>query len=387
MIVVLADDLSGAAELGGLAFLRGLDAEIQTRFDPDTDADLIVVDMGSRSLPAGEAYARVAEIARQCSTFKLYKKVDSVLRGNVLAELAALLDSTGRRRVLLVAANPGLGRTIEQGHYLVDGKPLHKTDFAKDPEHPATVSGVMQLLLQADSLGIADRWPVHVMPADGELPECGVIVGEAERTSDLQSWAESLVRDIIPSGAAEFFGAYLSVCGYPAIEESSVPPAFDGATLIVSGSRSASAHRYCLECQQAGIPVFRLPLELLHSAQQVDDLIQELTSSAIQAFEQHRQVIVAIDRPLCKESGAPRLPVNYLAAIVEVILQACPISHIMVEGGATVAALVNKLEWQRMRVWHAFAPGVVGLQLSGTDGPLLTVKPGSYVWPLAMTYT
>ena len=49
MIVVIADDLAGAAEMGGMAWRHGLAAEIQLELDASTDADLIVVDANTRS--------------------------------------------------------------------------------------------------------------------------------------------------------------------------------------------------------------------------------------------------------------------------------------------------------------------------------------------------
>jgi uncharacterized protein YgbK (DUF1537 family) len=41
VIVVIADDFSGAAELAGLAASRGWNAEVQTSFDANSDADVI----------------------------------------------------------------------------------------------------------------------------------------------------------------------------------------------------------------------------------------------------------------------------------------------------------------------------------------------------------
>ena len=67
-----------------------------------------------------------------------------MLRGPVAAELAALLDALGFERCLLVPANPGLGRVISGGLYLVNGVPLHETDFRLDPEYPATTANVLE---------------------------------------------------------------------------------------------------------------------------------------------------------------------------------------------------------------------------------------------------
>jgi len=65
MIVVIADDVTGAAELAGVALARGLRAEVQTAFDPGSNAEVVCVDTDTRLLPADEAAKRVAETARK----------------------------------------------------------------------------------------------------------------------------------------------------------------------------------------------------------------------------------------------------------------------------------------------------------------------------------
>jgi D-threonate/D-erythronate kinase len=55
MILTLADDLSGAAEAGGIALRFGLAAEVQTEFFPARDVDLIVRDTDSRTCSATDA--------------------------------------------------------------------------------------------------------------------------------------------------------------------------------------------------------------------------------------------------------------------------------------------------------------------------------------------
>ena len=62
MILVLADDLSGAAELGAVAHEHGLSAEVQTAFDPSATADVLLVDLDTRLATAEEAAARVAPL-------------------------------------------------------------------------------------------------------------------------------------------------------------------------------------------------------------------------------------------------------------------------------------------------------------------------------------
>ena len=88
MIAVIADDLSGAAELAGVALRHGLSAEVQTAFSPDTKADVICVDAGTRGLLPEKACEVVGKVAERVIAAKpawIFKKCDSVLRGSVLS--------------------------------------------------------------------------------------------------------------------------------------------------------------------------------------------------------------------------------------------------------------------------------------------------------------
>ena len=60
MIVVIADDLAGAGEMGGMALRHGLTARVQFEFDAHADVDVIVIDTDTRSCTAGEVARRVA---------------------------------------------------------------------------------------------------------------------------------------------------------------------------------------------------------------------------------------------------------------------------------------------------------------------------------------
>src|SRR5262249_16931046 len=139
-IAVIADDFTGAAEIGGVAVRYRLTAEVQIAWAASPGIDVIVVDSNTRSRPAREAARDAAKMAEQIAVSPVrwvYKKIDSVLRGPVVAEIKSVLEALGMPRALVVPANPALGRVIRSGCYFIDGAPIDKTDFAKDPEYPA----------------------------------------------------------------------------------------------------------------------------------------------------------------------------------------------------------------------------------------------------------
>ena len=139
MIIVLADDFSGAAEIGGIAGGYGLSVEILLKQDSLTDADLLVIDSNTRSLTEVEAVRIVSLLSRQImhqAAEWLFIKIDSVLRGHITAELQAISVILNRKGVLIAPANPSQGRILTAGTYTIDGIPLNRTALAADPDFP-----------------------------------------------------------------------------------------------------------------------------------------------------------------------------------------------------------------------------------------------------------
>jgi len=380
VLVVIADDFTGAAEIGGVALRYGLKAEVQPEFSAHTNADLIAVDAGTRSCTAEEASRRaagVAQLCRQEAIERVFKKVDSVLRGHVIAELTALLDVWRKPRALLVPANPGLGRTISGGHYFVNGQLLHETDFAQDPEYPATTSDVLALL------GPAGDWPVRVLQPGEAMPDRGILVGEAGHEAHVADWARNLDDKTLPAGAAEFFAAFLRATGSQPSQGTSPeagPMAYVNA-LFVCGSTSAYSRSFCQRCETCGIPVLRMAPGLFGAGPQSPSLIRRWADATVEALETHPRVVVAIDQPLRRDPHLPRMLSGHLGQVVEQVMARHPVDHIFAEGGATAVALVRRFGWQRLKVRQELAPGVVCMQVEGLTRPLLTMKPGSYAWP------
>ena len=202
VIVVMADDISGAAELAGVAFERGLSAEVQTRFDPASIADVVALDTDSRLAPPAVAARRVGEMARHVAAANpslIYKKVDSVLRGTIVAEIDAILESTGRTQSLLVPANPSRGRLIKLGNYFVEGVPLAETGFANDPTHPAWTSNVLELLGPSEAGGTTS------VRSKGAIFDRGITIPDVGSAADLKRRAEEVNENVLPAGGAEFF--------------------------------------------------------------------------------------------------------------------------------------------------------------------------------------
>jgi uncharacterized protein YgbK (DUF1537 family) len=385
MIGVIADDLTGAAELGGIGVRHGLTAEVILQGQCDGQADLFCLDTDSRSCSAKEAARRAAAAAgrlRKSGAVWIYKKVDSVLRGNVLAEIRAIQKALRLRSALLVPANPRFGRVIRNGRYFVNGKPIHQTDFARDPQYPRRSSNVVKML------GATNVHSVRVTHLADYRPTSGIVLGEVSSSADVQAWASRRSNDMLLAGGGEFFEAVLNAMAPAVKKDASRIPHCTGLNrsgqrqLFVCGSTSDYTEQFVSEARSQGKPVFSLVGKGRENFSLTPGMFETIAERAILAFASHSRVVLAIGRPLIKRpTVARRLAQDLVKIAVRVIKRANP-GQVYAEGGATAVELLRQQGWPRMKVLQELAPGVTTLSSPECDKPLLTIKPGSYPgWP------
>lgn len=155
-LAIIADDLTGANDTGVQFAKSGLKTHVIITADGialSTDADVVVLATDSRGLAPDTAYKKVTEAADALKKIQLpivYKKVDSTLRGNLGAEIDALLDSFGFECAVVAPAYPRIGRITVGGYHLLHQIPLQTTEIARDPVAPVTESR-LDYLLKAQS--------------------------------------------------------------------------------------------------------------------------------------------------------------------------------------------------------------------------------------------
>jgi hypothetical protein len=377
-IGVLADDFTGAAELAGAAHARGLRAAVFTSFDEATildELDVVAVDADTRSAHPHVARQRTADLAAAMAARQpawLYKKCDSVLRGQVRLESLAMMHAAGYRAVQLCPANPTRGRVIRGGRYLVNGVPLHETAFARDPEHPRLTDDVRELLGHPDPREFA--------------------CNDAERPDQLARLADDILPNILPAGAVEFFEALLDRrrrTKPPTVLDNggaaNVP--FAGRTLFVCGSAAGWRGGRREVFTQLGWPVATLPDgDPLHLG-----TIAGWSRNIADAAAAGPPAAAAVGRDEPVPGVTPAYLSWALAMAVAAGLQTPgvpAINRLCVEGGGTAADVVRAMGWNRLDVARNWATGVVELRPAPTgptaSRPAVVAKVGSYDWPAAI---
>jgi len=143
-ILIIADDLSGAADCA-IPFARAGHRTLVTLepsgLDGAAERRTIAIDADTRRLAGEEAARRTRGIyaASRREGQRLYKKIDSTLRGNWAPEVAALRPLAGM--AIVAPAHPALGRIVSGGNVYVGGQPLAETELWKlEHEHrPAAI--------------------------------------------------------------------------------------------------------------------------------------------------------------------------------------------------------------------------------------------------------
>ena len=366
-MIVIADDITGAAEIAGIAFARGAEVRLICGRDNATYSTDIttVIATDTRSMGEAEAAAETKRIVSHSLLFtllppkgrsvarnnsSLFKKNDSALRGHVVAELTALMEVTGYERAVYLPANPSKGRVIRNGIYYINNIPIHETDFSFDPEFPARTSV------------LRERFP--------NAEEKGIIMPDAENEEDIRNIiAEYDDGKTIFAGAADLFSAMIGVgCGRleEPIARRPIPIIQNkNSTLILCGSTQSKT-------LDLGIPVAPMPQEIYDGS---DDL--SLWDTTAYEQEQHSLILSIPHTHRTGKEVAVHLRTVMAEKARQLVAEHCP-DQLIIEGGATAWATLQALGCTEFTITAQLAPGVV--QMSATTGTLVTLKPGSYPW-------
>ncbi len=369
MIVVIADDLTGAAELAGIGLRYNFKAELATAAIDEMDTDLFVVCTDSRSLNKPGAEAITTRVAKKVETIRpdlIYKKIDSVFRGHVLDEVKIEMSILGLKRALIIGANPSLGRTISDGKYFIDGEPISESDFGTDPEYAITDSTVLRMLRVGATA-------VNVLRHTDDLPGEGIVVGEAESWEDILAWTKRVDNSWLLAGAGDFFTALLEkeyIAGTtPGIQ-------FGLPHLYVSGTAYGRSRALIKQIKHTQHCVAYLTTGMMER-ENIDD--EAWYNAVMEMLGQHKKAVIAInDDDVNPWNVSPLYLRMTMAKVVKRILEKGNIKELFIEGGSTAAAVLNELGIKKLSVVNELQRGIV--QMKAND-LYITVKPGSYQLP------
>ncbi len=369
-VLIVADDLTGAMDSAGPFAALGVETwvvAVPLRSDPASlkSARVVSVNTDTRHLSGAQAAARVSEVVTHLGVggFDIVvKKIDSTLRGNVVAETMALLDVSGRREVLVAAAFPAQGRTVRGGIVHVDGKALAQTAFAKDALSPPPLAPLQQAFAEANSglrvaaVAASDAFDAgtEIWIADSEI--------DADLTRIVQSFA-SRMNSVLMVGSAGLTRALALACfdGHPV---PSGPHHVTGTIVFAVGSRAA------------------------RSAEQVEALAAEPDTKVLRAPNGRLQCIeIPLARNLVlkataddtgRESDAERVAACMAKHAIEI---ACSTQAqaLVATGGDTAIAILTASDNPELQVLGDLMPGIPYARIRLEGAPIwLVTKAGGF---------
>lgn len=412
MVILLgsiADDYTGASDLANTLTKNGL-RTVQTIGIPDPslalpDVDAVVVSLKIRSVPAADAVAAATAAERWLRgrgaahvLYKICSTFDSTDAGNIGPVTEALSDAAGGGPVLVTPAFPETGRTVYLGHLFVGAQPLNESPLKDHPLNPMHDADLVRVMARQSrgAVGLIDlpaiaagpdtvRAQLVSMRASGirsaiadavferDLETLGAIALEMPVSTGASGLGLGLARALVSSGQASAGGA---------IPADAMRPV-GGLSAVVAGSCSkATLHQ--LDVAERSMPVLRLDPERLLAG---SDEIGAAISWAGDRISAGPVVIAASTAP----ETVSRLQAQYgrdasghaietATSIIVAELVARGVRRLVVAGGETAGAAVDRLAIPAFLIGPEIAPGVPVLHTVGNaqGDMLLALKSGNF---------
>lgn len=377
-ILILADDLSGAADCGVACAGAGLETLVALRHtDEEPVADVLSLDADTRSMAAEQAKKKIDQLMRTYAAnpdLLLFKKIDSTLRGNVGAELAAALHAlrdvrpgAPRRIAVMAPAFPAIGRTTIYGTQFVHGQPLHDLDIwrvqgmnghAHIPEM-LQPSGLKCEVLGLDIIRSARSTLSDTMNAAAQIAD--VLVCDAETDADLLEIASASMRLAIKpiwvgsAGLAYQLPQAAGLAKTTHIAPVSLP-AISGPLLFVIGSLSRNSLEQVrvLSSSSATIEIRVPPEVLLEGGGHADWFVY--ANELERAFRSNQDVVLS-------PKTEPRIDVAERPLIAAALARlattvAGNAGALIASGGETARAVFEALGISRLRLLGELEKGI-----------------------------
>jgi uncharacterized protein YgbK (DUF1537 family) len=404
----IADDYTGASDLANTLTKNGL-RTVQTVGIPDPslalpDVDAVVVSLKIRSVAADEAIAAARKadqwlrdrgaahvLYKICSTF------DSTNQGNIGPVTEALAQAARAGIVLVTPAFPETGRTVYLGHLFVNGQPLNESPLKDHPLNPMHDANLVRVLARQSKgrAGLVDLATVAMGPAavkarldilrteginaaiadavfERDLETLGVVALETPVSTGASGLGLGLARALVRSGRTSIHTG----------TSDAIRPV-GGLAAVVAGSCSAATLKQ-IEVAERSMPVLRLNTERLLAGS------DEISSALAWAGER-----IAAGPVIIAASASPdvvsRLQAQYgrevaghaveaATATIAGELVARGVKRLIVAGGETSGATVDRLRIPAFLIGPEIAPGVPVLRTIGNaqGEMLMALKSGNF---------
>ncbi|UPY38331.1 3-oxo-tetronate kinase [Sediminicoccus sp. KRV36] len=403
----IADDFTGATDLASTLVRQGMRAVqvIGVPEDALPEADAVIIALKSRTIPAREAVlqslaaceALLAAGARQI-LFKYCSTFDSTEHGNIGPVAEALLKRLDAPFAIACPAFPTNGRTIFQGHLFVGNHVLNESGMENHPLTPMRDANLVRVL------GRQSEGSVGLIPFAVVERGAGAIRAEVTRLRDanrrfaiadaitdahLMALGEACANHaLITGGSGIAMGLpenFRSAGLLPAREDAGALPEVGGLCAVIAGSCSRAT------LGQIGLARDHVPTLELDALATPDAaaLAGEAKAWMAGKLDAARPIVIAASAPpervaaLQQRLGreAAGLLIEHAMAEIAAALVQAGVRRLVIAGGETSGAVVQRLGVHALRIGAEIDPGVPWTHATpdaAPEGMWLALKSGNF---------
>jgi uncharacterized protein YgbK (DUF1537 family) len=392
LLGAVADDYTGASDLANTLSRNGLPT-IQTigvpgvNFDAG-DAAAVVVALKIRSIEAPRAVAAataahdwLASRGARHVMYKICSTFDSTDAGNIGPVGEAFRARAGAGCILVTPAFPETERTVYLGHLFVGSVPLSESPLKDHPLNPMRDSNLVRVLERQSkapvglvALPTVAEGGSAIMRRLAELEQqgCGAAIVDAVFERDLEAIGEAAAKGPVSVGASGLgLGLARAFARGRGAEASPAFGAVGGLAAILAGSCSRATLDQIAAAEDA-IPTLRLsPQRLIEDKAEASQALawakdRLAAGPVLIASSAEPADVAALQARFGREASGQAIE----AALAEIAagLAEIGVRRLVVAGGETSGAAVDRLGVKAFRLGPEIAPGVPLMRTIGRDG-------------------
>jgi uncharacterized protein YgbK (DUF1537 family) len=392
LLGAVADDYTGASDLANTLHRNGL-STIQTIGVPAAgfdagDVEAIVVALKIRSAEAARAVAAataaydwLASRGARHVIYKICSTFDSTDAGNIGPVGEAFRARAKAGCILVTPAFPETGRTVYLGHLFVGLAPLNESPLKDHPLNPMRDSNLVRVLKRQSKAPVG----LVALPtvaeggeaiarrlAELERQGCGAAIVDAVFERDLEAIGEAAAGSPVSVGAS---GLGLGLArafarGRSAGSGAALEPV-GGLAAILAGSCSRATLDQ-IAAAEGAVPTLKLsPQKLIEDKSEAGRALawakERLTAGPVLiASSAEPDDVAALQARFGREASGQAI--EAVLAEIAMGLVAMGVRRLVVAGGETSGAAVDRLGVNAFRLGPEIAPGVPLMRTIGRDG-------------------
>jgi len=384
-LLVIADDFTGAMDTGVQFSKKGIATFVSTCTELDfnqiqKNIQVLVIDTESRHLTPDKAYEIVFNITSKAKEYGIqyvYKKTDSTIRGNIGAELKAVMDAWEGMPVMYVPAYPKTGRTTINSKQFVDGIPLHETIYSMDLLNPIKTCSISEIIMKQANVkamtatkgrelivDLEDKNTIYIF--DGQVDDDLLNVGNILNIRNKLS---------VTAGCAGFAECLTEIIDFR--KDNSLKQISTGNILVISGSINEDSINQVSFGEKHGFESFLLTYEQKNSegymktvlgkelAEQIANKMRHVGKVIIKTVNSREEIDV-VDNSIKIASSLGDLTNQILSNGIECTM--------VVFGGDTAIHIMEAIECFGLKPLEEIVPGVAVSKAVGKYGEMTLIS-------------